>query len=137
MIRFKHAKVLMDDHGKLLKNELAIVRYGGPEELTGHRIIELDRRGIRTQALDEGEEFVLEETIFEFADGEGGSIDFNHVIVPIPGSPATFTGETKRMLFSLDIWDSPGGHRFFAQNECEVWVVPTPPQLRVDVKGGL
>ena len=137
MIRFKHEKVLMDDHGNLLKNELAIIREGEVEDLTGPRIIKLDRRPIRSQALSEGDEFVLEDVTFEFGDGEGGSRNFNHAVVPLPGRPENFTGETKRILLSLEIWDAPGGHRFYAQNDCEIWVVPTPPQLKVEVKGGI
>gem|GEM_PF-5828073 len=126
----------MDDHGRLLKNELAIERYGEVEDLTGTRAVKLDRRGIRSQALSEGDEFVLEDRTFYFADGEAETIDFSSAVVPFPGKPEDYTGETKRILLSLEIWDVPGGTEF--QNEswddCEIWVVPTPPQLKVEVR---
>ena len=131
MIRFLHSKVLMDDHGRLLKNKLEIVRYG---EVSGPRIVKLDRRAIRSQALSEGDEFVLEDVTFGFEDGEEGSRNFNHAVVPFPGQPENFTGETKRILLSLDIWDVPGGEIFYGENDCEIWVVPTPPQLKVEVR---
>lgn len=131
MIRFEHEKILMTDRGRLLKNRLAIIRDGNT---AGERHIELVRRRIRAQALTEGEEFVMAKEAFWFRDGEDGIRDFSSSIVPLPQKPELFTGETKRILLSLEVWDGPWGDRtesFPNDSECEIWVIPTPPQLEL------
>ncbi len=128
MIRFLYEKVLMSDRGRLLKNQLAIIREG---DLSGPRIVTLNRRPIRSQAASEGDDFVLEDRTFRFNDGEAGVRNFESLIVPLPGRPEDFTGEVKRILLSLEIWDEPGGHRFNSDSDCEIWIVPSPPQLDI------
>ena len=132
MVRFQHEKVLMTDKGQLLKNQLVLLKDG-----TATRYVTLIRRGIRSQAASEGEDFVIGQRTFRMA-GEAAMVNFNPSIVPLPGLPGDFTGEVKRILLSLEVWDGPHGDRtqqFPTDSECEIWIVPSPPQLDVKLAG--
>ena len=122
----------MTDKGQLLKNQLVLLKDG-----TATRYVTLIRRGIRSQAAREDEDFVIGQRTFRMA-GEAAMVNFNPSIVPLPGLPGDFTGEVKRILLSLEVWDGPHGDRtqqFPTDSECEIWIVPSPPQLDVKLAG--
>ena len=121
----------MTDKGQLLKNQLVILK-----DSTDTRYVTLIRRGIRSQAAREDEDFVIGQRTFQMA--EAAMVNFNPSIVPLPGKPDDFTGEVKRILLSLEVWDGPEGDRtqqFPTDSECEIWIVPSPPQLDVKLAG--